>query len=212
VEVIVLDNINNRYIPVRERIFTLLKSKGISQREFAEAIGVHAVTITDWKNGKNFSFVKRIPDIAQALDTTEVWLLTGNLPDLPAPAQRAGITMNREIFVQNIKNLCMKKGIKPTNACIESGVSRSFISDINRGQTPSVEKVQMLAQYLGVTVSELLGEGKPTPGDGDGLNEEQLEIVKLYESAPPALRAAALAVLRSSEGQGKAPDGASTGE
>jgi len=68
------------------------------------------------------------------------------------------IFMNKEIFVQNIKMLCFEKGIKPTNACIESGVSRSFISDIKRGQTPSVEKVQMLAQYLGVTTSELLGE------------------------------------------------------
>ena len=35
---------------------------------------------------------------------------------------------------------------------------RNFISDIKRGQTPSVAKVQMLANYLGVTTSELLGE------------------------------------------------------
>jgi len=86
-----------------------------------------------------------------------------------------------------------------------------------RGSVPSVERVQLLAQYLGVTTSELLGEEppdkeKPTPGDRDGLSTEQLEIVNLYESAPPALRAAALAVLRSAEGQGKAPDGSSTGE
>lgn len=69
--------------------------------------------------------------------------------------------MDKETFVQNVKMLCLKRGIKPTNACKESGVGASFISDINRGQTPSVAKVQLLAQYLGVTVSELLGE--PTP-------------------------------------------------
>lgn len=69
--------------------------------------------------------------------------------------------MDKETFVQNVKMLCFQRGIKPTNACKESGVGASFISDINRGQTPSVAKVQLLAQYLGVTVSELLGE--PTP-------------------------------------------------
>ena len=69
--------------------------------------------------------------------------------------------MDKETFVQNVKMLCLKRGIKPTNACKESGVGASFISDINRGQTPSVAKVQLLAQYLGVTTSELLGE--PTP-------------------------------------------------
>ena len=52
------------------------------------------------------------------------------------------------------------KNIKPTNACKESGVGSSFLSDIQRGQTPSVAKVQLLAQYLGVTTSDLLGEAQ----------------------------------------------------
>lgn len=66
--------------------------------------------------------------------------------------------MDKDFFVQKVKLLCLQKGIKPTNACKESGVGGSFLSDINRGQVPSVAKVQMLAEYLGVTVSELLGE------------------------------------------------------
>lgn len=72
--------------------------------------------------------------------------------------------MEKEIFVQNIKERCRAKGVKPTVACRESGVGVSFINDIERGQTPSVAKVQMLAQYLGCTVSDLLGED-PTPPD-----------------------------------------------
>lgn len=70
--------------------------------------------------------------------------------------------MDKELFVQNIKRFCALRGVKPTIACRESGVSASFISNIEgRNQTPSVEKVQMLAQYLGVTTSELLGESTP---------------------------------------------------
>lgn len=67
--------------------------------------------------------------------------------------------MDKENFVQNIKFYCSRKNVKPTVACRESGVGTSFINNIEkRGQTPSVEKVQLLARYLGVTVSELLGE------------------------------------------------------
>ena len=73
--------------------------------------------------------------------------------------------MDRELFVQNIKKYCELRHVKPTTACRESGVGASFINDINRGQTPSVAKVQMLAEYLGVTTSELLGED--LPGDYD---------------------------------------------
>ena len=73
--------------------------------------------------------------------------------------------MDKEKFVQNIKKYCAIKGIRPTVACRESGVGTSFINNIEgRGQTPSVEKVQQLAAYLGVTTSDLLGEDDPGLG------------------------------------------------
>ena len=77
--------------------------------------------------------------------------------------------MDKEIFVQNVKKYCSLRGIKPTVACHESGAGRSLIANLKNGSLPSVEKVQMLAAYLGVTTSELLGEEKePAPEDGDG--------------------------------------------
>lgn len=108
--------------------------------------------------------------------------------------------MDRELFVQNIKKYCAIKGIKPTVACRESGVGVSFINDIDRGQTPSVAKVQMLAQYLGCTVSDLLGE-RPAdmePGNiityadrnGESKRTKKLSdaqyaaLVKIIESLP----------------------------
>ena len=67
--------------------------------------------------------------------------------------------MDKEIFVQNIKKFCVAKGVRPTIACRESGAGINLINKMeSRGSIPSVEKVQLLAQYLGVTVSELLGE------------------------------------------------------
>lgn len=88
--------------------------------------------------------------------------------------------MDKELFVQNIKMYCASKGVKPTVACRESGVGVSFINDIERGQTPSVAKVQMLAQYLGCTVSDLLGEEnvKAAAPEGSGQYEEFARIFK----------------------------------
>nr|DAQ64102.1 MAG TPA: helix-turn-helix domain protein [Caudoviricetes sp.] len=87
--------------------------------------------------------------------------------------------MERELFVQNIKEYCRARGVRPTAACRESGVGVSFINDIERGQTPSVAKVQMLAQYLGCTVSDLLGEerdAKAAAPEDSGLSEEFARI------------------------------------
>ncbi len=67
--------------------------------------------------------------------------------------------MDKQSFVQNVKMYCQLRGVKPTIACAESGAGKSLLSQMEtRGTIPSVEKVQLLAQYLGVTTSELLGE------------------------------------------------------
>lgn len=95
--------------------------------------------------------------------------------------------MDRDLFVQNIKSYCALKGEKPTAVCRESGVGVSFIQDIIRGQTPSVAKVQMLAQYLGCTVSDLLGEkddgnAKAAAPKSSGLSEE---FARIFDGLTP---------------------------
>lgn len=90
--------------------------------------------------------------------------------------------IDNSIFVENVKIFCSRKGIKPTNACKEAGVGGSFLSDINRGQTPSVAKVQQLAQYLDVTTSELLGEVLPSAG-GIELSGPELDFLWAYRAA-----------------------------
>lgn len=89
-------------------------------------------------------------------------------------------------FVQNIKKYCGLKGVKPTVACRESGVGTSFINNIEkRGSMPSVEKVQLLADYLGITTSELLGEAKKPTVQDDGLTEAEQALMDLFRQLTP---------------------------
>lgn len=90
-----MDNLNNRYVAVRERIFTLLKEKSIQQKDFAKAIGVHEGTLSKWKKGKNSSFAKQLDVIAEALDTTEEWLLYGG--DVAPPGKAKPIPKARDV-------------------------------------------------------------------------------------------------------------------
>ena len=111
--------------------------------------------------------------------------------------------MDKEIFVQNVRKYCSLRGVKPTVACRESGAGRSLLTNLEQnGSLPSVEKVQKLAVYLGVTTSELLGEKRePARVLEDGLNARQRRLVNLFDAASPALQSAALAVLTSAEVQ-----------
>lgn len=90
--------------------------------------------------------------------------------------------MDSQLFVQNVKKYCKMKGVKPTPACLDSGVGKSFISDIERGQKPSIEKVQMLATYLGVSTSDLLGE-EIIFGEGDKMDPSYRELRYIIDNA-----------------------------
>ena len=91
------------------------------------------------------------------------------------------LPLDKELFVQNVKKYCAAKGVKPTIACRESGAGINLINKMeSRGSIPSVEKVQLLAQYLGITTSELLGEDDPGLG-----GPAQPYLVMRYNSLSP---------------------------
>lgn len=94
--------------------------------------------------------------------------------------------MDIETFVQNVKTYCTIKGVKPTVACAESGAGKDLLGQLSRrGTIPSVERVQLLAQYLGCTVSDLLGEegnAQAAAPEGSGLSEE---FARIFEDLTP---------------------------
>ncbi len=93
--------------------------------------------------------------------------------------------MNVDVFVQNVKSLCKAQGTTPSAASEASGAGRNFMDNIKKGSIPSVAKVQMLAEYLGVTVSDLLGEKKEPTVQDDGLSEGERALMTLFRQLTP---------------------------
>lgn len=82
--------------------------------------------------------------------------------------------MDTLFLIENIKTYCKVKSVAPTKACIESGAGKDFIANLKKGGVPSVEKVQLLAEYLGITSSQLLGEKEPP------VSEDSERLKELY--------------------------------
>lgn len=102
--------------------------------------------------------------------------------------------MEKEIFVENVKKYCAQKGVTPTVACAESGAGKDLLGRLaNHGMVPSVGKVQLLAQYLGCTVSDLLGEtsGQAAPA----LDPLTAEAARLFAALLPENQGKAIAFL-----------------
>ena len=72
--------------------------------------------------------------------------------------------MDRETLIFNIKRFAGANNESPSGACFAAGVGKNFVSEIKRGKMPSVASVALLAEHLGVSVSDLVGDAK-TPAE-----------------------------------------------
>lgn len=71
-----------------------------------------------------------------------------------------------------------------------------------KGTMPSIERFQLLAEYLGVTVSELLGEEKkPTPVSEDGPDPDEELLMNLVGKLTPDQQSFLLAWLKTALSQ-----------
>lgn len=69
----------------RDRIFDLLDASGMAQQDFAQMIGVSKHIVSKWRTTDLESYKKHIPQIAEVLNTTTEYLLTGNGPKVKTP-------------------------------------------------------------------------------------------------------------------------------
>ena len=60
-----------------KRIITRMKEVGLDQKTLAQKIGVRQPTITEWKTGFTSSYTKYLPQLAEVLDTSVAYLVTG---------------------------------------------------------------------------------------------------------------------------------------
>ena len=71
------------------------------------------------------------------------------------------------MFYDQFVTLCEKKGVAPSRACVEMGLSRSLAAKWkNTRGAPSWEVLQKIAAYFDVSMDELLG-GEKRPAEGD---------------------------------------------
>ena len=96
-------------------------------------------------------------------------------------------------------DLCSQKGVSPSKAAMDAGLSKSPISKWKSKQeiVPSSEVLQKVADYFGVSVDYLFGKEKQ-PTDGE-LSDEEKAMLDLFRQAGDDARRLALLALEHGE-------------
>ena len=81
------------------------------------------------------------------------------------------------MFYYNFVNLCNKKGISPSAAAEDMGYQRSVVTRWSKGTEPRQATIQKVADYFGVSVSELTSGQKETPALSEEDERKRIEEI-----------------------------------
>jgi transcriptional regulator with XRE-family HTH domain len=87
-------------------------------------------------------------------------------------------------IIKNIQSICSAKGLSVHQALSNSGAGPSMITDMRRGSIPSAKKFALLAEYLQVSVDNLLGVGSDNASLEDRAASQASAIFREYGIRP----------------------------
>lgn len=106
---------------ISEKIFELIKARGMSQKEFALATGISQSTISDWKTKGTNPAADKIMIICDVLDVMPAELLTSGVQFKSYEPDRSSfVELNAEKYalIENIKRMDDEQ-IKRLNAYVQ---------------------------------------------------------------------------------------------
>lgn len=103
-----------------KRIVELIGPKRGAAKELADYLGFNANVITNWKNGRNKSYLRYLPEIAEFYGTT-VEYLEGKTNEKSPPAQAEELTVEQILAdarsrLENEKGLMFDGGVASQEA------------------------------------------------------------------------------------------------
>lgn len=168
---------------VIRRIEIRLAEIGMTKQEFYEKSGISSGSFSQWNTGKHAPSIKKVQRAAGVIGVTTEYLLYGvdPMPDFVVKSP----------IVARINALLAAKGIPKQQFYKDCGITSASYSLWNTGKTnPSMKNLKIIAEYLGVSVSDLLpGEElsagikkAPIPKDG-AVSPAAQEILDFLDSA-----------------------------
>lgn len=138
-----------------ENFLALCKSRKISPSRAVLEAGLSRAAASNWK---------KHPDIAPSTATLNKLSDYFNVPVsmLLDDGKQKAVAPNMN-FYERFAELCRQRGVCPSRAAEDAGLSRSAVSKWKREPSviPSGAVLAKLSAYFGVSASALLGEGSP---------------------------------------------------
>lgn len=150
---------------------------GWSQRELADKMGYNHSTVGRIETGKVDIPQSRIIQFGEVLGVSVGYLMGSEDVSNSNTLTKAD---SREVFSRNLRLFMAKTNSSRKEVSEAIGVSYFTFSDWCNGKKyPRIEKLEILAKYFGVSVSELVGEQQSEPLKSESTKSSKDEVLDI---------------------------------
>lgn len=147
---------------VGEQIAILRKSKGITQSELGERIGVSFQAVSKWERGETLPDITLLPDLAKILETTVDYILLGNEKIIEYKGKFSVADIKNGLnSLKNMgeylgtENIIYRTAIKGINTELNTNIEEAFSNDYVFEAFLAEAIIQNLISGLYVDISDV---------------------------------------------------------
>lgn len=147
---------------VGEQIAALRKSKGITQNELGERIGVSFQAVSKWERGETLPDITLLPDLAKILETTTDYILLGSEKVVEYKGKFTVTDIKKGLnCLKNVgeylgaENIIYRAAIKGINNELNTNIKEAFSNDYVFEAFLAESIIQNLMSGLYVDISDV---------------------------------------------------------
>lgn len=147
---------------VGEQIAALRKSKGITQNELGERIGVSFQAVSKWERGETLPDITLLPDLAKILETTTDYILLGSEKVIEYKGKFTVTDIKKGLnCLKNVgeylgaENIIYRAAIKGINNELNTNIEEAFSNDYVFEAFLAEAIIQNLMSGLYVDISDV---------------------------------------------------------
>lgn len=135
----------------KDKIFFYMDNMGMSQKDFAQCLGVTGGTVSDWKKGRSKSYMSYLPQISRVLDIPISYILDDTSDIMASIRSLSHSELNREHLVAiEEQSSSLDKALERYKQAVEMSKKYSAVETLK--DNPDVplyedEEREILAKY-----------------------------------------------------------------
>lgn len=169
----------------------LLKRDNMTQAELAKKLGVGTTSVYNWCSGLKTPRMDKIDKMCEIFSITRSYLIAF---DYENEVLKMG--ENQEVMARNIRHFMTINNVTAADMCKALNIKpNTFSYWVNAKCYPRIDKIEMMANYFGVSKAALIEDSWQGKSSIETLATEEKDLIKAYRQASLDTKLAVKAVL-----------------